>query len=86
MKSLKISALTLALATFSICWTPAAAQQEVNPDHYDQPTSAEKQPPVSKRQAKQKRQGHGSGKALSAHSRKPHRQLIATSKTAQGAW
>jgi hypothetical protein len=38
MKSLRISALILALGAFSICSIPAHAQQEVDPDHFDQPS------------------------------------------------
>lgn len=37
MKSLRISALMLALGAFSVCSFPAHAQQEVDPDHFDQP-------------------------------------------------
>ena len=40
MKGLRISALMLAVAVFSICSIPAHAQQEVNPDHFDLPTVA----------------------------------------------
>ena len=39
MKSLRISALKLALGAFSICSVPAHAQQEVDPDHFDQPST-----------------------------------------------
>jgi|SRR6516225_670159 hypothetical protein len=39
MKSLRISALMLALGAFSICSVPAHAQQEVDPDHFDQPNT-----------------------------------------------
>ena len=35
MKSLRISALMLALGAFAISSIPAHAQQEVDPDHYD---------------------------------------------------
>jgi len=40
MKALRISALMLAVAVFSICSIPVLAQQEVDPDHFDQPTVA----------------------------------------------
>jgi hypothetical protein len=36
MKSLRICSLMLVLGTFSICSIPAYAQQEVDPDHFDQ--------------------------------------------------
>jgi hypothetical protein len=36
MKSLRISALILALGAFSICPVPTHAQQEIEPDHFDQ--------------------------------------------------
>jgi hypothetical protein len=39
MKSLKISALTLVLCTLSICSVSLCAQQEVDPDHFDQPSA-----------------------------------------------
>jgi len=40
MKSLRLSALVLALGAFSIFSRPAHAQQEVDPDHFDQPLAA----------------------------------------------
>jgi len=40
MKSLRLSALILALEAFSIFSVPAHAQQEVDPDHFDQPIAA----------------------------------------------
>lgn len=40
MKSLRMSALMLALVSFSICSIPAHAQQKVDPDHFDQPRAA----------------------------------------------
>ena len=40
MKSLRISALMLALSAFSIGSIPAHAQQEIDPDHFDQPATA----------------------------------------------
>lgn len=39
MKSLRICSLMLALGTFSICSIPAHAQQDVDPDHFDQPST-----------------------------------------------
>jgi len=39
MKSLRIPAFMLALGAFSICSNPAHAQQEVDPDHFDQPSA-----------------------------------------------
>jgi len=40
MKSLRISALMLALGVSSICSMPTQAQQEVDPDHFDRPIAA----------------------------------------------
>jgi len=40
MKALRISALMLAVPVFSICSIPVHAQQEIDPDHFDQPTAA----------------------------------------------
>ena len=42
MKSLSICFLMLVLGTFSICSIPAHAQQEVDPDHFDQPSTSPK--------------------------------------------
>ena len=42
MKSLSICSLMLTLGTFSICSIPAHAQQEVDPDHFDQPSTFSK--------------------------------------------
>ena len=39
MKQLRICSLMLALGTFSICSIPAHAQQDVDPDHFDQPST-----------------------------------------------
>jgi hypothetical protein len=43
MKSLRVSALMLALGAFSISSIPAHAQQEVNPDHFDQSSATSTQ-------------------------------------------
>jgi len=40
MNSLRIWALMLVLGAFSIFSMPAHAQQEVDPDHFDQPIAA----------------------------------------------
>lgn len=40
MKSLRILALMLAFGAFSMCSLPAHAQQEVDPDHFDQAIAA----------------------------------------------
>ena len=42
MKSLSISSLILALGTFSTCSIPAHSQQEVDPDHFDHPSTFSK--------------------------------------------
>ena len=39
MKLLRICSLMLALGTFSICSIPVHAQQDVDPDHFDQPST-----------------------------------------------
>jgi hypothetical protein len=38
MKSLRISILILAFGAISTCSIPVHAQQEVDPDHFDQPS------------------------------------------------
>jgi hypothetical protein len=40
MKSLRIAALMFAVSAFALCSIPGYAQQEVDPDHYDQPVAA----------------------------------------------
>ena len=40
MKASRILALMLALAVFFVCSIPVHAQQEVDPDHFDQPRAA----------------------------------------------
>jgi hypothetical protein len=55
MKSLRTSVLLLTLGAFSICAIPAHAQQEVDPDHYDQPFPAPKQSRVARKQDTAKR-------------------------------
>ena len=42
MKSLSICSLMVALGAFSICSIPAHSQQEVDPDHFDDPSTLSK--------------------------------------------
>lgn len=53
MKSLRIFSLMFALGTFSICSIPAHAQQEIDPDHFDQPSTFSKHVQGSNRQSHQ---------------------------------
>ena len=75
MKALRISALMLAVGVFSICSIPVHAQQEVDPDHFDQPTAASMHTQGIKRQryhsatAAKRPSGR---KVASAPSRKTH--------------
>lgn len=80
MKSLRMSALMLALGAFSICSFPAHAQQEVDPGHFDQPGA------VSTHVQGSKTASHHSGtaaqrpadkKLVSANSHKAQRRLHA---------
>ncbi len=73
MKSLRISALMLALGAFSICSLPVQAQQEVDPDHYDQSSAAMAQAQPSTAQSHHKAmasQHHSNLKLASKHSLK----------------
>jgi len=70
MKSLRIAALMLALGAFSICSLPAHAQQEVDPDHFEQPAAAHMNAQHSGQQAKA--QHHSNMKVASKHSHKAH--------------
>ena len=51
MKSFRICTLMLALGTSAICSIPAHAQQEVDPDHFDQPSRFSKHVRDSKSQS-----------------------------------
>jgi hypothetical protein len=75
MKSLRIAALILALGAFSISSLPANAQQEVDPDHYDQPSAASTQAPAAQGHHKAAAsQHHSNVKLASKHTHKAHRQ------------
>ena len=71
MKSLRVSALMLALAAFSICSLPVQAQQEVDPDHYDQPAAAQGSGAQSHHKTIAS-QHHSNVKLASKHSSKAH--------------
>ena len=71
MKSLRISALMLALGAFAICSLPAHAQQEVDPDHYDQPAAAQGAGAQSHHKTIAS-QHHSNLKLASKHSHKAH--------------
>jgi hypothetical protein len=78
MKSLRIAALILALGAFSINSLPASAQQEVDPDHYDQSTAAPSKGPVAQSHHKASAsQHHSSVKLASKHTHKAHRHASA---------
>lgn len=79
MKWFRMSALILALL-FSICSIPAHAQQEVDPDHFDQPGTAATHAHGSARQSFHRAaaaQDPANTKLASAHSNKEHsRQYV----------
>lgn len=68
MKSLRIFALILGLGAFSLSALPANAQQEVDPDHFDQSMSAPAQ--GHPKTAAQKH--HSNAKLASKHAHKSH--------------
>ncbi len=75
MKSLRIPALMLTLGAFSICSVPMHAQQEVDPDHYDQPSAAAAHVQGSGAQSHRKAsapQHHSNVKLASKHTHKAH--------------
>jgi len=73
MKSLRMSTLVLALAAFSICSLPGYAQQEVDPDHYDQPAAASARGSAAQNHHKATAaQHHGNVKLASKHTHKAH--------------
>jgi hypothetical protein len=80
MKSLRIAALMLTLGAFSICSLPVQAQQEVDPDHYDQTSAAPAQAQGSGAQAHHKisaAQHHSNVKLASKHTHKAHHHASA---------
>ena len=90
MKSLKMSFLMLAVGAVLTCSVPGHAQQEVDPDHFDQPSVV----PHVQRSRKQSprlpaaRQYQANSKLASPHSdKKHHRQharLISDSRDTLG--
>lgn len=78
MKSLRICSLILALGTFSICSIPTHAQQEIDPDHFDQSSTFSKHVRGSNRQSHQSArttQRPTNQKLASAHPHKAHHGL-----------
>ena len=69
MKSLRISALTLALAAFAVCSLPTFAQQEVDPDHFEQPAAVSQKASSHQKAAAQH---HSNAKLASKRSHKTH--------------
>jgi hypothetical protein len=57
MKSLRIVAVMLAASLMPLLALPAHAQQEVDPDHFDQPSAAKPAPHHSKTVARPQQQG-----------------------------
>ena len=77
MKSLRLSALMLALGVFSTFSMPAHAQQEVDPDHFDQPVAASSHVRNAKTDSNHKMtavQGRSSKQTTSARLHKAHPQ------------
>jgi hypothetical protein len=73
MKSLRKAVLLFALGAFSICSLPGYAQQEVDPDHYDQPAAASAQvKPASSHPKATANQHHSNVKLASKRTHKTH--------------
>jgi len=75
MKSLRIAALMFAFSAFALSSIPTYAQQEVDPDHYDQPSAASVHSQGSGAQSHHKKmaaQNHNNVKLASKHSHKAH--------------
>jgi hypothetical protein len=77
----------LALGAFSICSLPGYAQQEVDPDHYDQPaaTSAQAKAAQSQNKAVAKKHQAGDAKLASKHSQKPKSRQASASGSASAS-
>lgn len=71
MKSLRALVLTLAVGMFPGLLMQAHAQQEVDPDHFDQPVAQAKAQNHHKATAAHN-QNHGNVKLASKHSAKSH--------------
>jgi len=84
MKSLRKAALLLALGAFSICTLPGYAQQEVDPDHYDQPAAAPAQVKTAQSQHKAAAKKHHASdvKLASKHSQKSQQASASRSASA----
>jgi len=73
MKNLRIAALTFALGAFAICSLPVQAQQEVDPDHFDQSSApAHAQVSAQSHHKNMASQHHSNMKLASKHSHKAH--------------
>ena len=80
MKSLSICFLMLVLGTFSICSISARAQQEVDPDHFDQPSTFSKHvrgPNPQSHHTATAAQRRGNRKRANAHSHQSGAQKMA---------
>jgi hypothetical protein len=76
MKSLRTMVLVLAVTAISFSATRAFSQQEVDPDHFDQPAAAAKAAaPV--RNGSARHQTHGSTSLASKHSKQHHSRASA---------
>jgi hypothetical protein len=69
MKSLRTMVLVLAVAAVSFSAKQAFSQQEVDPDHFDQPVAAKRTPTAHKASAHQR----AHGRATLASKRSKHR-------------
>ena len=74
MKSLRMAALILALGAFSICSLPAHAQQEVDPDHFDQSSTAPAHSGAQSHHKTSAAQHHSNVKLASKHTHKARHQ------------
>ncbi len=77
MKSLRAMVLMVAVAALSFNATQALSQQEVDPDHYDQPVAAKPaaQAPVNKVSTGNRTRGHEN--LASKRSRQHHSHVTA---------
>jgi hypothetical protein len=73
MKSLRIFALMLAVGAFSIGSVPAHAQQEVDPDRFDQPTATPTHVQGSRMHSRHRMATARNMQLASKHSHRPHR-------------
>ncbi len=74
MRPLRIAALALALGAFSICSLPVHAQQDVDPDHFDQPGAVATHVQGSRMPNRHRVPTAHNLKLASKHSRRAHHQ------------